>query len=231
MWSSALLTALDEVAPGHRFTRQQLSAQIRGGFPWHSPDVPHPELCDGEAWWRAIADVAYEASIRAGVPREPARAAADRLRTAYTDLTTWQLYDDSIWALAELAADGWRHALVSNHVPELRLILSHLGIGDMFDVISNSAETGYEKPHADAFQTALSHVGPVDEVWMIGDNPVADIAGAAALGIPGIQVRKSPPDGSAALSLKDVVQRLRAVGRSTTAGDVGRRPTGSGRVS
>lgn len=33
----------------------------------------------------------------------------------------------------------------------------------------------------------------VEQLWMIGDNPIADIAGAAALGIPGILVRKNDP--------------------------------------
>ncbi|MGH7576825.1 MAG: HAD-IA family hydrolase, partial [Longimicrobiales bacterium] len=48
---------------------------------------------------------------------------------------------------------------------------------------------GYEKPNPRAFRHVLNAVGPSGPVWMIGDNPIADVAGAAAVGIPGILVR------------------------------------------
>ncbi|MGH7576165.1 MAG: HAD-IA family hydrolase, partial [Longimicrobiales bacterium] len=41
---------------------------------------------------------------------------------------------------------------------------------------------GYEKPNPRAFRHVLNAVGPSGPVWMIGDNPIADVAGAAAVG-------------------------------------------------
>ncbi len=48
-WSSAL----EEAMPGHGFEKERLSARLRSGFPWHAPEVPHPELSSPDAWWKA----------------------------------------------------------------------------------------------------------------------------------------------------------------------------------
>jgi hypothetical protein len=51
------------------------------------------------------------------------------------------------------------------------------------DVLKNS------KPHPDAFRMALRAAGAPRAVWMVGDNPIADVRGAEAMGIPAILVR------------------------------------------
>jgi FMN phosphatase YigB (HAD superfamily) len=55
--------------------------------------------------------------------------------------------------------------------------------------VVTSAAVGVEKPHPLIFRTALDAAGTPTHAWMIGDNPVADVAGAAKLGIPGVLVR------------------------------------------
>ncbi|MEV0734964.1 HAD-IA family hydrolase [Streptomyces sp. NPDC050549] len=55
----------------------------------------------------------------------------------------------------------------------------------------NSSLIGREKPHRRIFETALDLAGRPERVWMVGDNPVADIAGAEGPRIPGILV--DPP--------------------------------------
>jgi putative hydrolase of the HAD superfamily len=55
----------------------------------------------------------------------------------------------------------------------------------------SSASIGYEKPHPAIFRRALAAIPAAGPVWMIGDNPVADVAGAEALGLPAILVRRS----------------------------------------
>jgi len=69
------------------------------------------------------------------------------------------------------------------------LMLYHELVAALF----NSAQTGYEKPHPQAFRNVLEWAVEPEAVWMIGDNPKADIAGAEALGIPAILVRTSHP--------------------------------------
>lgn len=54
----------------------------------------------------------------------------------------------------------------------------------------NSAKTGYEKPHSEAFVLARRIAGDPATIWMVGDNPRADVAGAEAAGIPAILVRR-----------------------------------------
>lgn len=59
----------------------------------------------------------------------------------------------------------------------------------------SSAAIGYEKPHPRSFRIALEAAQNPANVWMVGDNPIADIAGAEAVGIPAILVRRPRPDG------------------------------------
>jgi putative hydrolase of the HAD superfamily len=57
-----------------------------------------------------------------------------------------------------------------------------------------SAATGYEKPHTEMFTLALANAGTSSRVWMVGDNPSADIAGAERVGIPALLVRSGTLD-------------------------------------
>jgi putative hydrolase of the HAD superfamily len=48
--------------------------------------------------------------------------------------------------------------------------------------VFTSAATGYERPNPRAFEIALEACGWPSESWMVGDNPIADIAGAEPSG-------------------------------------------------
>jgi putative hydrolase of the HAD superfamily len=104
----------------------------------------------------------------------------------------WELFDDTLPTLGRLSEAGWKHAILSNHVPELRQIVAGLGLDEVVDFISCSAETGFEKPHAQAFASVLDSLRPT-EAWMVGDNVVADVLGAEAVGIPAVLVRRPDP--------------------------------------
>ena len=143
-----------------------------------------------EQWWNDLAAVFERAFAAAGVLSPQARLIAKEVRHVYADPEYWRLYDDTLPVLTQLSGEGWTHLLLSNHVPELPALLHSLQIDGCFAQVFNSAETGYEKPHPQAFQNVLHASGNTETVWMIGDNPIADIAGAAAAGIPGILVHK-----------------------------------------
>jgi len=193
-WSGAVRDALTDVLGSHRFSQAHISAELSIGFPWHEPDLPHPLLADPDAWWEHLAGVLAAALRRLGVPARPAAEAASRVRAHYTEQASWRVFDDALPTLRKLSGLGWRHVLLSNHVPELPLILTGLGLAEHFAAVVNSAVTGYEKPHPEAFRLALEHAGRPRIAWMIGDNPVADIGGASRLGLPGILVRTRPAD-------------------------------------
>ena len=63
----------------------------------------------------------------------------------YTDVSYWHLFEDAAVALDVLSEFGWRHAILSNHVPELGEIVQSLGVRSRFDAVYTSALTGYEK--------------------------------------------------------------------------------------
>ena len=85
---------------------------------------------------------------------------------------------------------GWRHAVLSNHVPELERIAAGLGLDRYLDAVLCSAITGYEKPHPEAFAAALRLRRNGEPVWMVGDNPEADVEGARRAGLPAVLVRR-----------------------------------------
>lgn len=207
-WSLLLAEALDAQEPGHGHAAESFRPHLREGFPWHRADVPHPELCHAEAWWASVRPVLARAYEHVGY--EPSRAAELALaaQRLYVDPAGWSLFDDTLPVLRRLAEDGWTHAILSNHVPELGQIVAGLGLDELLVAISCSAETGYEKPHPRAFQAVLERLEP-QEAWMVGDNIVADVLGAEAVGIRAVLVRRPDPRAARyANSLSEVAALL-----------------------
>jgi FMN phosphatase YigB (HAD superfamily) len=192
-WSILLAETLDAEEPGHGHTAETFRPHLREGFPWHRPEVAHPELCEPEAWWAAVRLLLARAYEAAGYEPPQALELAEAARRLYVDPTVgWTLFDDTLPALERLAHAGWTHAILSNHVPELRQIVSALGLDELVAFVSCSAETGYEKPHERAFASVLEPLRPA-EAWMVGDNVVADVLGAEAVGLPAVLVRRPDP--------------------------------------
>jgi putative hydrolase of the HAD superfamily len=192
MWRTCLVETLDEHEPEHRITTEALIPYLRSGFPWHRPDVPHPELCTPEAWWEEVSPLLARAYEGVGVAPERAAELARLARARYIDPRTgWRLFEDSLSALEELSGRGWRHVVLSNHVPELEAIVRGLGLAEHVEEVFTSAATGYEKPHPRAFETALRDRRDGEPVWMVGDNPEADVAGARRAGLNAVLVRSN----------------------------------------
>lgn len=188
MWSSALIELLHKEVPQIEASAEQFRPYLQSGFPWHTPDRPHPEIRTPQQWWDRLAPV-FEAAFRSvGVDPSGARWLAQEVRSVYADPERWRLFDDTLPTLDRLTSREWAHALLSNHVPELHQIIEHLGLRSRLARVFNSAETGYEKPHPRAFQLVLDAFPEAAPVWMIGNSARADVAGAEAVGIPAILV-------------------------------------------
>jgi putative hydrolase of the HAD superfamily len=97
--------------------------------------------------------------------------------------------------LVALKKAGWRHVILSNHVPELSDIVNGLRLSPYIDDCISSGATGYEKPNPQAFKLAIFKAGNPETAWMVGDNLLSDIRGAEAMGIPAILVHIVKPDG------------------------------------
>jgi putative hydrolase of the HAD superfamily len=202
-WGECLVEVLDAQEPGHGLTEADLMPFLRTGFPWHEHDRPHPHLSDPDAWWQHIGQVLQLVLTSARVPEARAAAHLRHFRGTYLNTAQWSVFPDSAAALARTAAAGWHNVIVSNHAPELADLVRDLGLGAHVQEVITSARCGYEKPHPAIFELARRAAGNPETAWMVGDNPVADIAGAARAGIPGILVRTSTADGSRWASMLD----------------------------
>jgi putative hydrolase of the HAD superfamily len=195
-WSGVLLQVLDEQEPGHHISIEDIRPHLAHGFPWHTPKVYHPHLCDPKAWWESVEDIIAHAYDNTSICPGRARTLAHLAHERYIDSSGFIIFDDALPALKELGALGWKHLILSNNFPELPDIIKHLPISEYISACVNSAATGYEKPHPGAFKIALAAAGNPKQVWMVGDNPVADVMGAEAAGIPAILARTAPKENT-----------------------------------
>jgi putative hydrolase of the HAD superfamily len=192
-WSGTLVEVLDLAAPGHCWTSSSFMPGLSHGFPWHEWQQAHPELADPDLWWAHLKSLLRSAMEEAGVDRPLAERATSLFRSQYVRIDRWSAFPEALPALDRLRRAGWRHAILSNHCPELPDLVAGLGFSDRFDLVLTSAAIGFEKPHPEAFARAIVELGHPERVWMVGDSPQADIAGAAAQGIPGVLVRRPEP--------------------------------------
>ncbi|QDZ13790.1 HAD family hydrolase [Humibacter ginsenosidimutans] len=190
-WSSCMLDALEPVWPQHGHTVDSLELFLRTGFPWQDTTVDRRHLTEPDAWWAAIDQVVRAAYLRAGVPEQVVDPAVAGVRPRFRDPATWRVIPEARDAISRLSAAGVRQAVLSNHVPELEQIVRALGLSDHFERVFTSAAIGWEKPHPGIFEHALRELGRPGDVWLIGDNPVADVQGATAAGIHAVLVEGS----------------------------------------
>jgi putative hydrolase of the HAD superfamily len=195
-WSHLLIETLDLREPGHGVTLDAVRPAMQSGFPWHSSE-PHPQLSTSTAWWQLVEGLLARAYEMVGFTTSRALELAADAHYLYVDHRVgWQLFEDVVPELGRLNDQGWRHVILSNHVPELRQLVDGLELRPFFDRVICSAETGFEKPHPGAFAAAVEGYEGDGPVWMIGDSYTADIAGAEAAGLNAILVRRPHTDST-----------------------------------
>lgn len=195
MWSRELLSAAQEAAPERTVDLEALRPHLRSGFPWHEPQLAHPHLCEPEAWWEHVVGVLSRALQAVGFPPGEADETARRARGKFVDPEPYEIFAETAPVLEHLTARGWEHLVLSNHVPELPQMVEAMGLAHHFRAVLSSANLGYDKPHPEIFRLAREAAGFPEVLWMVGDNPVADYAGAGACGIPAILVRTEATAG------------------------------------
>lgn len=193
MWSRELLAAAQEAAPERELSLDSLRPHLQSGFPWHEPEVVHLDLCDPDAWWHHVSGVLSRGLQAVGFPPAEADETARCSRAKFVDPQFYEVFEDVTPVLERLTAQGWEHLVLSNHVPELPQMVEGMGLRHHFKEVLSSANLGYDKPHPEIFRLAREAAGCPEVLWMVGDNPVADYAGATACGIPAILVRTEDP--------------------------------------
>jgi len=87
---------------------------------------------------------------------------------------------------------GIRLAVVSNWDISLHRILENLNLASSFEFVIASLEEGPEKPDPALFHLALERLNlPPADVVHIGDDPVDDFAGAQAVQMRTLLLRRS----------------------------------------
>ena len=188
-WRSALMDVLDEYEPGHNIDTEQIRLYLRDGFPWHQPNLSHHHLSTATSWWIHVESILARAYTGVGFDSFRAKTLARLAHEHFVNPQGFTVYDDTVPTLEELLRRGWKHVILSNHVPELPEIVDALGLTPFIGLCITSAAIGYEKPNSEAFRIALREAGHPEIVCMIGDNLEADVRGAESIGIPAILVR------------------------------------------
>jgi putative hydrolase of the HAD superfamily len=107
-----------------------------------------------------------------------------------TFLSQAMLFEDVKELLDDLRLAGIPTVVVTDLTAQIQFRkIVYFGLDNAFDYIVSSEEAGFDKPHASPFQLALAKMQTKENcIWMIGDNPVKDIAGARdAIGAVTIQ--------------------------------------------
>lgn len=123
--------------------------------------------------------------VEAGVDEERASSLIDPLRAAHDELNLWRRVPEDLPAALERARGlGLRLGVVSNSEGRLPELFAHVGLGDAFELIVDSAHEGVRKPDPEIFRRALSRMGVVAaRAIYAGDIPSVDVDGAHAVGM------------------------------------------------
>lgn len=135
------------------------------------------------------------AALGATVAPETARALLRALHIS--ERRTTRLLPGADDLLRALALRRVRLGIISNRMHGDTLLLDDLeyfGISHYFLSVIASCDAGQMKPHPALYRRALDELGvPAEAAVMVGDDLRADIAGARAIGMRAIWVRR-PPD-------------------------------------
>jgi len=84
------------------------------------------------------------------------------------------------------------------------------GLADVIDAVVSSHDAGWQKPHRAIFDLALERAGvPASDAVMVGDRLVADIMGAARLGMRTVLRRTEQPQSAPQVQPDACVEDLR----------------------
>ena len=131
---------------------------------------------DGTTYWHKVA-AALGLSF-------PAPQVAELIRL---DIASWLHFcDGTVTLLNDLAAAGYRLALLSNAPADFAEVMAEQPVARFFEHLAFSCYLGASKPEPACYQAVLGMLGARSaDVVFIDDRP-ENVAGAAALGIRGV---------------------------------------------
>ena len=189
MWSATLLSLLNKNGIND-ISIEKIRPYLQIGFSWHNSEYSHKEFFKGKTWDEYYDKYFYEIFLNIGIKEDIAKKLSKNVIIEYMDKTKWFIYDDVVEMLEKTIEIGYKNFILSNHVPELTVIVENVGLKKYFNGIYSSANIGYEKPNLNVFKYVLKDLG-VDKntCIIIGDSFNADIKGGEKSGIKSILVR------------------------------------------
>lgn len=123
------------------------------------------------------------------IPEVSVTNMAERYHRDYVE--SFRCSGEVVAALARARRAGFKIAIITNGPTRAQgAKVAAAGLTDLVDACCISETEGYWKPNPELFRIAAERCGEsFDDAWMIGDNPVTDIGGAAALGINTVWIR------------------------------------------
>lgn len=211
-WRFCLVRALGPLAERYGVTEEALRPFLRTGFPWH-PDGD--SSLTGERFWQALYSRFSAALIGCGVPGPAAGTAARRVREIVQDKTLYHVRPDAAATLAVCAYQGWKNYILTNNFPEWESLFGRLGLRQFFSGIVVSGVVGASKPEEKIFRIAERVANFPSLIWMVGDNPQADIAGGLAAGWHTAHLsRPGAPRSGAEVTVSSLTELLRYLPRA-----------------
>jgi putative hydrolase of the HAD superfamily len=233
-WHTLFADTTDSLRRAHRMRLEGVRACLTEAGQLYAPAaVADADARAGDAFkvvWAEHRDMAAEEQLwmflrllDPALPETVDAAACARLARAYQEPTLTHrpaITPAAAETVHALRARGLALGVISNtgRTPGrvLRRLLADAGLLGCFDVLAFSDEAGVRKPAAAIFHRVLDHVGvePAAAVH-VGDDPVADVAGARAVGMRALHYAPDAPATGAAdgilrrfADLPDVVARL-----------------------
>jgi putative hydrolase of the HAD superfamily len=159
-------------------------------------------------YWRA-----YDATILRRVGTEPTPALLDEVARRFREELTFELYPESVEVLQAIKDRGIPLGVISNASHGIVGDLERTGVASFFEHIVYSQQVGCVKPDPRIFREALGRFAvEAGHTWHVGDNVVADVGGAKAVGIRPLLVRRkgqeTPPGADVVDDLRGVLRLL-----------------------
>jgi putative hydrolase of the HAD superfamily len=225
-WQTLFADTADGLRQAHALrlagVREALAA---AGWRYDAVEVDAADARAGETFravWDRHRDMAAEEQLRTfltlldrRLPAAMAPAELDRLARAYQEPSLTyrpEITPAAADAVRALRAGGLALGVISNtgRTPGrvLRRLLADAGLLPCFDVLVFSDEAGVRKPAAAIFRQVLDRIGsPPGRAVHVGDDPVADVAGARAVGMRAIHFAPDP-SGPPAPAADGVLRRF-----------------------
>ena len=179
LWTDSVLEALGPLAEEYGVTLEKLRPFLHSGFPWDADGIPD---LTGDAWWEDRYRCFLAAYRSFGVPADRAEAAARRAREFILSPGRYRVRPDAAAVLAVSIYKGYKNYLLSNNYPEMEEVLEGLYLRQFFSGCIVSGKVGVNKPEERIFRIAERAANFPTQIWMVGDDPQADIAGAKRAG-------------------------------------------------